>query len=207
MGLAYVDQHDVEKRLSSSICRFDGKAVYVANVRRGDPVNTIWVQPLGQGDVNSFVVKTTDPKFVHKSPPLGYVNISSTCLYVGRMPDRKQIQGLTWMNTTIIPDQIGVEQFSIRDILHTKAFAAMIEDKYPPFDQAMKQLQQLDNYKGVAFHKHIAIKRINARDIGLFYRARFVALWDQRRAQFFLLPNLRDGSFLSVILRRHGVPI
>jgi hypothetical protein len=205
MGLAYVDQHDVEKRLNSSICRFDGKAVYV-QVKRGDPVNTVWLTHLGTGE-NPFVTKTTDPLFVHKSPALGYVNVASTCLYVGRMPDRKQTQGLNWMNTTIIPDQVAPNHLGIRDIFNTKAFAAMIEDKYPPFELALHQLQQIDNYKGVAFHKHIAIKRINARDIGLFYRARFVAMWDQRRAQFFLLPNLRDGSFLSVVLRRHGVPI
>lgn len=195
----------MEKRLNSSICRFDGKAVYVS-VKRGDRVNTVWVQHVGTGE-NPFPVSTTDPKFVHKSPSLGYVNVASNAYYIGRMPDRRQTQGLTWNNTMVVPDHINNGNIGIRDVFMTRAFAAMIEDKYPPFDQAMMQLQQLDNYKGVAFHKHCAIKRINARDIGLFYRARFVALWDQRRAQFFLLPNLRDGSFLSVVLRRHGVPI
>lgn len=206
MGIAYFNQEDVSMRLHRTVCRYQGKPVYV-EVDMRDPVNTVRLTsvPLN-GGFRGKKVLTTDPDFVHRSPELGYVqskwNGKEDCYYYARSPKRKQQQGLSAGNVDVLNEH--GPPFS--DVWMSESFYNLIVNVFPTYDEALKRVLDGD-VKGVAIHRHACIRRMDGHNISLFFKERMVAIYHPRTMCFNLLPALRDGSYLNAFFRKIGVQL
>ena len=208
MGIAYFTQEDCQMRLNRTLCRYKGEPVYV-EVYNEDPLNTVRLTPIPYDAKKrrSLRVPTTDPDFVHRSPELGYVNYprggeKQDCYYYARSPKRRQQQGLSAGNVDVLNEHGP----SFSDIWMTDAFRNLIVNIYPKYEQALKSVLDGD-VKGVAFHRHVCIRRIDGHNVSLFFKERMVAMYHPRMGCFNFLPAVRDGSYLNAFLNRIGVQL
>ena len=207
MGIAYFSQEDVQMRLNRTLCRYNGEPVYV-EVYMDDPLNLVRLTPIpyNQNQRGKLRVLTTDKGFVHRSPELGYINYpwgaKADAFYYVRSPKRKQQQGLSAANVDVLTKH--GPPFS--DIWMTENFRNLIVNVYPKYEDALKRVVDGD-VKGVAFHRHVCIRRLDGHNISLFFKERMVAMYHPRMNCFNLLPALRDGSYLNAFLNRIGVQI
>ncbi len=209
MGNAYYTQEDVHMRLHNSICKYKGEPVFIfVNLR--DPVNTIYLSTLqGAKEVmRNLKIMTTDPDFVHRSLELGYVNYGQggyrpgNAYYYARIPQRRQIQGISANNVTVL-DAHGP---SFGEIMGSTYVRNMLTNSYPTYADAIKQVEEGD-VKGVAFHRHACVRRVDGHNISLFFKERGVALWNPKHRIFMIHPGNRDGSYLSAFFHKLGVPV
>lgn len=206
MGNAYFSQEDVQMRFNRTICRYKKEPVYVeVNIR--DPLNVVKITSIPQKGPNAFrqfQVLTTDPDFVHRSPELGYVNYKwrnlNDAYYFVRAPKRMQQQGLSHNNV----DALNEHGPSFSDVWTSEMFRNMIVGVYPDYETS-KQFVLEGDVKGVAFHRHACIRRLDGNNISLFFRERMVAMYHPRMDTFMLLPGNRDGSYLNAFFNKIGV--
>lgn len=208
MGIGYFAQEDAQMRLNRTICRYKGRPVYV-EVNVEDPLNVVKVTYIPFNlhvKRNSLRILTTDPDFVHRSPELGYVNFdwngAHNCYYYARSPKRKQQQGLSSGNVDVL-DKHGP---SFSDIWMSQNFCDLIVNVFPKYDECITRILEGD-VKGVAFHRHACIRRLDGHNIGLFFKERMVAMYHPRMMCFNFLPAVRDGSYLNAFFNRMGVPL
>lgn len=196
-------------RLNRTLCRYKGEPVYV-EVYNEDPINQVRLTPIPytQKKRGAVRVLTTDPEFVHRSPELGYVNYplmwggKYDCFYYARSPKRKQQQGLSASNVDVFNEHGP----SFSDVWMTEGFRNLIINVYPKYEDALERVLKGD-VKGVAFHRHVCIRRLDGHNVCLFFKERMVAMYHPRMGCFNFLPAVRDGSYLNAFLNRIGVQL
>lgn len=195
MGLEYNDQHDAMMRLDGTICMYEGFPFYVQVLPEKHCVSLFSL-----GDMAKVkTVKYTEDLFSYKPFPLGYMNMDNTSYFLSRSPDRRQKQGLA----------SGLVRFKDRKP-HGNWFPSMalqncIRGEYPKRIEAENSVIVGVNDK-CAFHRHLAVRRLNAFTLELLFRDRVIGFKGHQDAAYKLY-DAPDASFLYRTLPSMGVPL
>jgi hypothetical protein len=208
---AFIRQEDTHLRLEKTVCMYKGVPVYCA-VSMDFPVNTVHYCPIETAmetqRARYKAVLCTSDEFSAKVPELGYLNYDTNAWYLTRVPERKQRQGL--VSTSVVSSPNINDMYDPHRWFFSEAMKDLLTNQYPTRREAIENVMNGIGgipVKGSAFHKHCAIVRIDIGSIGLHYRGRLVATYDPSRDRFTLLPDLKDGSFLQIILGKIGVDV
>ena len=197
MAEAYLSQEDLNMRLDGSICMYDGHPYYVRTISKY-PNITLYAL---DGKVNrsikgTHIIDHTGDRFSDRSPLLGYITYNNNAHYLSRIPFRHQNQGLTQNSI----DADGLDRYE--SWFFGPEMEKCILGKHASVEEAWKLMDR--GYKGVSIHRQLAIKLIDHRNIGLYYKTRLVATWDQFGKQWEFM-KATDGRFIEKIVRRLGV--
>lgn len=195
MAEAYLTADDLIMRLHQSVCLYDGEPYFVSCVPKFPKVG---LHALG-GKNNKYdadkIIDHTDERFSDRSPPLGYMTYENNAYYLERVPYRQQNQGLKQVSVVSSPH---LDHYSpwFRDA----TFRDCILGKHASIKEAWKLMDK--GYRGVSIHRNVAIRLIDTRSIGLYYKTRLVAtrkgdMWDWLPAT--------DGKYIQKIINRLGV--
>lgn len=182
---------DVRRRLVSSICRYQGKPVYV----RTNVGPNIEIQSM-DGVGTRSVVPHTHPDFDYRSPPLGYMNLEKQAWYLTRQPDRNNARAGLSQDMLVCSNGEYAPGFA------TKEMGDCILANHPTYQEAIKNVLEND-WESCAFHRHFSIVRAGL-GLGVHYRGRLVGLLELGRLR---LIQSGESSFLEHILRKSGVMI
>ena len=93
--LKYDTVEDANMRLNNTIVRYAERPVRILEAFKKRGCKNIWLKFEDLYDNNTYDVKLEDNKWNFSSPPLGYVqHAPDTSVYLVRIPERKQAQGL-----------------------------------------------------------------------------------------------------------------
>ena len=169
MGEAYLNQDDARMRLGGSICRWKGEPVFVnidGEDGRSDSVVISFFDGSGRREKR---VRYTSKYFDYGAFPLGYMNTQEVgCIYLSRMPMRRQKQGLTYNNTIFL--QSGMN--AVRNYFPSVELYKCIMGDYPSFHAAQKSM--IDGIVGVAVDREIGFNKQDDNVYGMYYRGRLV---------------------------------
>lgn len=171
MAEKYFNREDMQRKLNETICLWDGEPVYVSTGHgsAGDQVDIFRFSERGLGD--STRIDHTDPRFVDRSLPLGFLNRYQTCGYVSRVPYRRNIQPISSRQLQIEPDFGGGWFLS-------NEFANTIRGRYPSYADSLAWVTN-GAYQGSAFCRDACIAvRQGIKQPGLYYKTRLIALWN-----------------------------
>lgn len=178
--------------LHGSVCLYDGEPIYVTtdrkiypkiNLYKIDALNKIWKK-----------IEVSDPLFDDRSPNLGYMNFEDNAHYLRRMPVREQNQGLRIFNVVATP-AIQLDWFPSMNLYNC------IKNIYPSYSEALDRTIKAGQ-EGCAFHRHVAIRPIDWRSKGLYYRTRLAAVWNDDNWNFI---RSEDSTYLEKIIKRSGM--
>lgn len=200
--MKYDTWEDVRLRLNRTICLYRGHPYYVYNEGIDPPSRDVFLRELGE---NQFInrkkdmrVPHDDPDFDPRSPELGYCFFNGEALYLSRVPDRRQRQGLSVESLRVEPRNVGPGT-----VFLTKAMEDCILGRHKTLHEALDLIDSGDN--SVPIHRHFAVGRIqNNHMLGLFYRCRLIGTKDDYADRFTLLPS-RDHSYLMKITGKMGL--
>ena len=198
MAEAYRNQADLNQRIDSSICTWDGVPYYVRAYDVAYPEVALY--KLDSKLYKPYMkVDHTDDRFVDRSPSLGYLNYMGHCFYISRMPYRRYNQGLRSDSIESICGNLPRDHRWFT----SAAMSDCILGVYPSLRKA-RQTLDIFEATGVAVHRHIALKYIDRRLLGMYYRDRLVALWNTRtKAWDYQDPD--EYSIIRKIIRKTGL--
>jgi len=189
------DKDDVRFRLSGTICRYKGRPGYIGDTRGA----SVYFQDLVNQGEGYKVIDHRDGDFDYRSPPLGYMNYGGNACYLSRIPDRdNQKMGL---GQHVIDARPSLEDR--RSWFVSVEMGKCILGEHPSLEEALKLLNE-DEAESVAFHRHFALSKLNAKVFGIHYRGRLVGL---REGEAFRLLEAQDVSFIEPILRKAGIMV
>lgn len=207
--LRYHEHEAVAMRLHGTMCLYKGKAVYInaqtdkdGRPRRRDDLNVIACH--NDSPYQEIEVHSSDEDLVVSGISIGYTNKNGKAIYCVRAPVRRTKQGL---------DQGSVLGFEVRglgreqaipcsrDFIVSKQFASMMENKYPPFDDAVKALGR--DVVQMAFGRRLAVAQDELGLYKLHYCSQPVAFLG--RKDRFIIPK-RYEHYLPVI-KRHNIEL
>ncbi len=152
--IRYLNGDDVHRRLHNTIVRYKGIPVYcVQCTYDGMSLN---LRPLRTTTFVYTNIHSSDEDLDVSSPPLGYLNTETCCVYVQRMATRKQHQGFCAHVANCHYE--GILGASIASYFAGPAFADLIENKYPSIEEAIEHLNNKVNIQSIAFHRKFAFR-------------------------------------------------
>lgn len=172
MAQDYLNAQDIQLRLGNSICFLDDKPVYVTAYVRGEQETYPYVYCFTLGDLRGKPTKIDhrDERFSDRAPQLGYMHLNNTAYYLKRGPYRYQNQGLREENIIVC----GVEG-RMHDFLTSKSMEDCILGNHTTMDMALIELN-INRERSISIHRHVAVSKIDNKNIGLHYRGRLVAI-------------------------------
>lgn len=210
MAKEYYSQADAVMRLDNTVCLYDGVPYFVL-VDPGNAPDGVVLVDLHK--VTNFVgmagpekyqkVKYTDPKFEYKSPTLGYMQWRRHAVYVKRIPDRKQRQGLApelIKGSVNEAENVNPNSFNM---LYSDNFREMIQGKYRTQHEAVEMILG-GNFHSVPISRTLAFRKLGGKTMALDFKTKFVGTKEADESHFKLF-SLPEAGFLSKILARHGV--
>jgi hypothetical protein len=174
----------------------------------GENFHIMWGYELGKNMRNPIAIDVRSKEFDCRSPVLGYLNYGNNCYYVSRIPDRKQKQGLN-QESLITNDPRGLGG----NYITTEYFKNMLIDKYPKQTKCFKDINAGEpdphsgyDLEGIAFHRNFCYRKLAGNAIGMLYKERLIALYDNDIERFNLLQN-KETSFMERLLEKNGVTL
>lgn len=157
MKCGYDNLEDARSKLMGTYCLYNDKAVNVkgVNIAPGQHADTgvyvVYGTYMTSG--KEFNCSLDDPKFNCSDFNIGYVNRHTSAAWFYRNPAKQYKQGLRY-------DQVGLKcsnrQYGMMDFKSGKAVAAMLENTYPSFQEAVKLLKDQEA-NIIAFHRNFAM--------------------------------------------------
>jgi len=181
LSIQYESIEEAEMRLTNTVVLYDGKPVYIDRVanHNGDDVFRVYARPLPldkRADPldEQFRKFISSKKFDLSGFKMGFMNIKGHSVYMSRLPRKQYKQGLA--QATLGVEYLGKQgpydmkaaglDLRLTNLIYLKEFAAMLEGKYPSFNEAKKMLDNGANT--VAFHREFALGKDDELD-GLVY--------------------------------------
>lgn len=147
---------DLVQRLDSSICRYEGRAVFVKYTGDSDLMN-IWYLPTNRKGSADNTIHASDTKFDISTVPLGYMQADKGVVsYALRRPGRIYKQGVSYDNVHF--DSIDGKNMGFNPSIYDDGFKAMVEDKYPSLREAMTGLRKSAVKSQIAVSRDIALE-------------------------------------------------
>ncbi len=201
MGTAYFSRKDIMLRLCDTICFYDGLPYYVQTHENSDNNVTIYRFADVERAKNGMVVDYTDPKFNYKSPALGYFHYNKKdAVYVSRLPDRQQSQGL---NSRVLRLK-GAEINRYETYYLTPEFEDMLLNRYVGSATAFNLIASGVS-KAVPISRNVALSQTRRGLIEVFFKGRPVACNFKSRG--IELYDLKDANYMAKTLASHGIHI
>lgn len=201
MGTAYFNREDIRTRLGNTICFYDGLPYYVdAKVKEDNMVRVIRLADYASGDYDKgLLVDHRDEKFNYKSPPLGYLFYQQkNAVYVSRVPDRNQSQGLSWHVLHTNPNLGRYDS----TWFYSRQMEDMLLGRYPGRATAESMLSS-GLAASVPISRHVALSHSRRGLIEVYYRGRPVAANFKGRG--IELYDINEKSYMSKTLANHGI--
>jgi len=149
---------DANRRLASTVIRFDGKPVYVLRIRESCDIEMF--DMLSQKNIVGHYTKQEKLIDIHPVT-LGYVNIGGCAIYTWRMPSRRSKQGLH-QESLHMHKNIGA------DVLASLALAKTIINNFPTIEDCV-DLLTTKAVEEIAFHRKFALYR-SRNTFGIRYK-------------------------------------
>ena len=189
-------------RLHRTICIYDDEPVYVdAESAPGEHDVCIYdILEYGRtrrhgGKFKSIVVKYTDPKFSYKSPILGYADTGTEAVYVTRLPDRRQSQGISYDNLR----GNGTHLNNYMELC-SKPIYGCIKGIYLSLDEAIARVRSIDN-GSCPFDRRLAVRSMRRDITALLYRGKEIGILEGRTKEpRFRLFDIKERNILLKVL-------
>lgn len=196
----FLTREDLSMRLDHTICFF-GKKPYYLRVGR-DEFNFHIMRGFElTAKAKEIAIDVRDAAFSMRSPTLGYINYYDQAHYLSRIPDRRNKQGLN-VGTIVSSNENGIDRgYFTSEFMHD-----MLVDKYPAQSLCLKRLQAEHDLKSIAFNRNFCLRKLADNVIGMLYKERLVAIFDNESERFNLIQS-RETSFIERIMARNGVEI
>lgn len=197
MAQDYGSIEDVQLRIGRSICLYKGEPVYVSCDYQSYPNVQIQhiVAKYGVVSKGAKVIDHRDPDLDDRAFDLGYMQYDDRAYYLKRGAFRHQNQGLRAENI------ISVPYLSRGSFIFTGGMHSCIMGTHPTLKEAFGQLDK--GALGVPIHRHVAIQRMDSRHVGLYYRARLVAMWQEAKGEWNWLESF-DQKHIKRLVEKTG---
>ena len=203
MGTAYFNREDIVKRLNGTICFYDGYPYYVDAGHHkenwGNNVRLMSFDDYVNNRVSNYQeVDYTSDKFNYKSPALGYMfHKKKEAVYVSRLPDRNQSQGL---NPYTLHTQPSLDRYS--SWYFSPEFQDTLLDRYPSRSTAEAMLAGR-TATSVPISRNVALGHYRRGLIEVFYKGRPVAC--NLKGRGIELYDLKEGPYMKKLLAKDGI--
>lgn len=177
-----IPEVDLGQKLHDTICRWKDQPVWV-KIRDGQ----IHLYKLPGGGEFLTEIKREDPLFDISNVPLGYVNSATKgerVYYTTRIPIRRTKQGLSNQNLKVssLPKLVSGKLVGGLNVMMSNGFVDMVNNKYPPLEDAMKLLRTNLAEHGlegqIAIRRDIAMSIDKAGIIFVYYKNDYIG-WIQ----------------------------
>jgi hypothetical protein len=216
MSCLYESFEDLQNRLSGSVCRYDGEAVYV-NV---ESASKITLYSLDQSTI-LFTIKPKDPKFDISSPELGYMNYDTPArfslskryppeaIYVRRVPYRRYKQGISAdcvRTFDVSGHPRGYNYFMLSD-----GMKVLIENRgYPSYATALRTLVNQEGpyenkIKSIAVSQELALSMEESGLVLVYFRTQNIGYIEPNSIRV----NLTQDPFSFIypeVMRKYSIP-
>jgi len=204
MARGFLTKEDLQMRLDGTICMYDKEPVYVRlDMENADP-NSVALYEMGKLSRYWKKVLVTADAFSLAPIPLGYANLYENCHYVSRIPERRQKQGICGQNLHVTNRHMLNSQWWT-----SKDFGDAIRGKFPDQRKALTRVENSDeggSWSACAFHRNFCYKKLEGNNIGLLYRDRLIALYNNKNERFELIQST-ETSINDRILSREGISL
>lgn len=190
MAEAYRNQEDLTQRIDGTVCMWAGEPYYVRTVGKIRYPNVDLYKLEPQAYKPEMSVDHTDSRFVDRSFPVGYMNYNMQAYYLARVPYRQYNQSIR--QSSLISSCGTLNQYD-SGWFNGQPFYDMIKEKYPSVLEARNNLE--NGYNGVAISRDVAMKYVDRRILGLYYKDRLAAIWSRTDSRW----NYQDGNDISVL--------
>lgn len=150
---------DLQQRLDSSFCRYNGMPVYVRYTGNGGE-DTLDVYTVSGNAELMGTIKANDDMLDISTPPLGYCQVSKNrVVYIQRKPFRMYKQGVTRDNISyaVVPNKntrsLKIPTFKVL----SAAFRDTMACVYPPISTVMKKISEAESYIELAISNDVAV--------------------------------------------------
>lgn len=147
----YDNAHDANMRLSESVIMFNGRPVYIHNVREERPLMVVFSYL--SGDKGEILKSIEDDRFSLTPVKLGYMNYQGKAVYTQRIPCRRWKQGLHRENF-----DVGEQHHMDRAILTTAEMEDTILNKYLSYKEALNQVAT-GECQSAAYHRSFCFSK------------------------------------------------
>lgn len=205
MGTAYFNREDIVKRLGGTICFYAGHPYYVDaghyKEKLGNNVRLLTLENVVAGQVDTAqVVDYTSDLFNYKSPALGYMFYKKKeAVYVSRMPDRNQSQGL---NPYTLHTQPQLDRYA--GWYFTRDFQDALLGIYPS-RSAAEALLAGRSATSVPISRNVALGHTRRGLIEIFYKGRPVAC--NLKGRGIELYDIKEQSYMKSLLAKDGIMV
>lgn len=203
----YDNAGDAGRYLAGTVCTWDGRPVYVSDVRNGEARGSITarIHYLPYAMSPEFWVDIADPRFNATQFRLGYMNCGDgRARFVSRTPARIQSQGLCQGNTRFRGAPEGIApSFGFKQAIREQGWVDMMTGVYPSMEGAQDRLANDARCASVGISRDFAVVR-HPKFKKLFfleYRGREIAFSDVPVS--FTLPE--EYRFLKEVCEPLGV--
>lgn len=192
----FLTQDDMIRYVHNSVAMYRDQAVHLQCT--GLDLNMVQLVSLSTGDYLR-TCSITDPDLNLHTFHLGYINYRGGAHYISRKPVRKIKQGLYQGN--LVCDTLRMTN----DVIHTTAFAKMLENSYPNYDDTLNKVRRSINQSyAQAFSKNFAIEKMNNR-IQMLFQDTPIILYNTEYEKWLWYPGLgATHSFYELMLEKSG---
>jgi hypothetical protein len=145
---------------------------------------------------HTLEIDHTDSRFIDRSLPLGYINYNSNAYYVSRIPYRHFNQAI---KQTSLMSNCGNLNIYDTGWFFREPMYNLLKGIYPSVRTARNKLED-GSAQGVAVHRDLALKYMDRRTIGLYYKDRLAAIWDNAAERW----DYRGGPDAMVLQKLIG---
>lgn len=201
MGQGYFAKQDVIMRLHGTVCMYAGEPV-VVYVNEGQPAEMVDIYDLKtynkykHQESRKRTVQYTDDAFVYKAFPLGYAYHPEykSAIYVSRLPDRQQSQGL---GQYVIRTNNGDYNINV----HSPYMADCILGKHPCVAEAVQRVAS-GRANSCPFDRKFAVGQLRRGALTLSCRGKEVGLLVQGTESNpkFKLFSIKEAPLLKAAL-------
>lgn len=196
---------DIRQKLNGTVIQYKGEPYYAT---ADGETETIFLSPIDGKDKKSITTDPDDKALDISSPALGFTNYDEACYYVGRVPHRRSVQGLSESNMHMY--SITGEQVPFKsNFFAAPRMRQCILGEYPAFAQVLKRFLNASPSKelSAAFARQFALRKPKGtQNIILHHRFMPIAEYDRAGERFTLIPTY-NNSVLFSLLKPYGVPL
>jgi hypothetical protein len=198
----FANSHDLRQKLNGTVVQYKGEPVYIECDGQNDELYCTYIGRDDKNDDRHFKVDPDDRHLDISSPPLGFANFEQTCLYIGRIPSRRSVQGLSEISLSYL-NLNGMEVTSRpRSFFASKRLYNCIKGIYTPYEKIIKRcLNTGDDIEySQAFARQFALQKApNTQSIFLFHRTQQIGEYDRKEGRFLLIPTYNNSVTYSLL--------
>ena len=185
----YENAADLQRRLNKTVIRYKNIPVYCQyNPQGQEDIMCVHLTDIHR-DVVYDTVNSSDEELNPGSMRLGYMNKSGKAVFCARLPQRRNVQGismdcLTWL----APTGASANNMVGRDETTTKPFFKMLNNDYPTLEKVVDALYDDRNntLDGMAFCRNMCCYRDEIGLVKLAILTNTVAVHNPKDSKFYL---------------------